>query len=57
MNFNLTDELSDSIISAMDNQTSTFLVDAAKETLIEQNNSVKSDDNFYYLHTSFFTDI
>ncbi|MCI5606170.1 MAG: GNAT family N-acetyltransferase [Treponema sp.] len=48
MNFNLTDELSDSIISAMDNQTSTFLVDAAKETLIEQNNSVKSDDNFYY---------
>lgn len=48
MNFDLTDELSDSIISAMDNQNCTFLVDASAGVLIEQSDSVKSDDDKFY---------
>ena len=49
MTFTLTDALSDSIISAMDNQESTFTVDAAAGALVDGEVNPPDDNNFYSL--------
>lgn len=50
MNFLLTDELNDSIISAMENQEKKFAVDAAKNRLTEvSENFYIDEENFYCL--------
>lgn len=49
MTFSLTDELTDSIISAMENQEKVFLVDAASNQLVEGGNHTSDDENFYDL--------
>ncbi len=49
MTFLLTDELIDSIISAMENQEKVFLVDAASNQLVESGNHTSDDENFYDL--------
>ena len=49
MVFNLTDELSDLIMSSMENQNERFLVDARSNSLIEVDSSVKPDGNLYYV--------
>ena len=54
MTFNLTDELTNDIISAMENQEDIFVVDATTEALVSLSNpleggaSVKVDDNRFY---------
>ena len=45
MNFSLTDELIDSIISAMENQEKVFAVNAAENQLVEVQK--KSDADFF----------
>ncbi len=49
MTFSLTDDLTDSIISAMENQEKVFLVDAASNQLVEGGNHTSDDENFYDL--------
>ncbi|MCR5188249.1 MAG: GNAT family N-acetyltransferase [Treponema sp.] len=51
MTFKLTDELIESIISAMDNQESVFVVDAAANQLVmaDGNKYLPDDNNFYAL--------
>ena len=49
MTFTLTEELTDSIISAMENQDAVFVVDAAANQLMELNdNHLKIDEENYY---------
>ncbi|MCR4743182.1 MAG: GNAT family N-acetyltransferase [Treponema sp.] len=49
MTFALSDELNDSIISAMENQDEKFLLDAQAEQLIKvSQNPLSADDNNYY---------
>ena len=49
MTFTLTDQLTDSIISAMDNQEKVYLVDAAANQLVEGINHIPDEENFYEL--------
>lgn len=51
MTFTLTEELTDSIISAMENQDSVFVVDAAAGQLvnINENHLIIDEDNYYSL--------
>ena len=49
MTFALTDQLIDSIQSAMDNQEQQFLIDAANGCLIEQNELKADEENYYRL--------
>jgi GNAT superfamily N-acetyltransferase len=48
MIFDLNDELLDSIIAAMENQKTKFWVSAEKNSLVEANDSVISDEDLYY---------
>lgn len=48
MTFALTEELTVSIISAMENQDVVFIVDAARQELTEETSTVKADDDFFY---------
>ncbi|WP_027728202.1 GNAT family N-acetyltransferase [Treponema sp. C6A8] len=48
MTFTLTDGLIDQIISAMENQEKSFLLDADTLSLVEKSDSVKADDNLFY---------
>ncbi len=49
MTFNLTDELIDSIISAMDNQDCVFVVDAASNQLVDGSSTLPDDNEYYAL--------
>lgn len=49
MTFNLTDELIDSIISAMDNQDCVFVVDAASYQLVDGSSALPDDNEYYAL--------
>ncbi len=48
MTFALTNELTKDIISAMENQETVFVVDAATESIAELNEKSKPDDSQYY---------
>lgn len=48
MTFNLTDKLRDEIISAMDNQETVYIVDAAANQLVEKVSGLEPDDDKYY---------
>lgn len=48
MTFTLTDELTNEIISAMENQEESFVVDASNGVLVAVSSSVKSDDDKFY---------
>ena len=48
MTFELTDELVDSIISALENQEKKFAVDAESNSLIEKTNFVECDEDSLY---------
>lgn len=48
MTFSLTEQLTDEIISAMENQETEFVVDAAGGDLVQVSDCVKADDTNYY---------
>ena len=48
MEFTLTDELIEAIISAMENQEAAFAVNAEASSLVQLDESVKVDDNIFY---------
>ena len=48
MEFTLTDELTEVIISAMENQEAVFAVNAETSSLVQLDESVKVDDNIFY---------
>lgn len=48
MEFTLTDELTEVIISAMENQEEAFAVNAETSSLVQLDESVKVDDNIFY---------
>ena len=48
MEFTLTDELTEVIISAMENQEAAFAVNAETSSLVQLDESVKVDDNIFY---------
>lgn len=48
MTFALTDNLCQDLINALENQQKSFLVDAENCTLIEKNDSVSADEEFFY---------
>jgi len=48
MTFTLNDSLLNSIISALENQECSFVVDAEKEMLVEKTAGIKADDQIFY---------
>ena len=48
MVFELTDELVNSIISALENQDKKFMVDAASNSLVEKTEDIICDEENYY---------
>lgn len=48
MTFNLTDQLLDEIISAMENQETVYVVDAVTNQLVEKESGTEPDDDKYY---------